>query len=123
MSKCAAITASGTACKGIPIEGSACCYVHDPTTAQERRLNGKRGGKRGGRGRPTAEINAAKTEIRRVIDALENATIETKVGTAMFQGWNLILRSLEAERNIKETEEIAAMVEELWEEREKRRAI
>src|SRR3712207_6265265 len=115
MRKCAAITASGTACKGIPIEGSSYCYVHSPETAEERKAYGRKGGKRGGRGRPSAEIHAAKGEIRRVIDAIEAGDIETKVGTAMFQGWNLILRALDTERNIRETEELAEQVRELWE--------
>jgi hypothetical protein len=123
MAKCAAITAAGTACKGTPITGSSYCYAHDPSTAEERRAYGRKGGKRGGRGRPSTEIQTAKSEIRRVIDAIEAGTIETRVGAVMFQGMNLWLRALEAERNIRETEELAAMVEELWAEREPKRRV
>jgi hypothetical protein len=124
MRKCAAITSSGTACKGIPIEGSQYCYMHDPNTAEIRRRNGVKGGKRGSRGRPSAEVAAAKSEIRRIIDALEEGTIETRVGGVMFQGWNTLLRAIEAERNVVETQELQAMVEELYESHEKgRRAI
>jgi hypothetical protein len=43
MAKCAAITSAGTTCKAIPMSGEVYCYVHHP---------GRKGGKRGGRGRP-----------------------------------------------------------------------
>jgi hypothetical protein len=35
MTKCSGITQAGTACKGIPIEGSQWCYVHHPDHAEE----------------------------------------------------------------------------------------
>ena len=56
MAKCTGITQAGTACKGIPIQGSDYCYAHDPTHADERRRHGSKGGKRGGRGRPVSEL-------------------------------------------------------------------
>ena len=56
MAKCAGITQAGAACKGIPIEGSDYCYAHHPDYADDRRRNGARGGKRGGRGRPVSEL-------------------------------------------------------------------
>jgi hypothetical protein len=51
--KCSGITQAGTACKGIPIEGSQWCYAHHPDRTEERRRHGSKGGKRGGRGRPS----------------------------------------------------------------------
>ena len=56
MDKCLGITRGGTACKGVPIEGSQWCYVHHPDHAEERRRHGAKGGKRGGRGRPSSEL-------------------------------------------------------------------
>jgi hypothetical protein len=56
LATCAGITRAGTACKGIPIEGSTYCYVHHPDHSEERRRHGSKGGKRGGRGRPVAEL-------------------------------------------------------------------
>jgi len=121
MQGCSAIKKSGERCKGIPIHGAQWCVAHHPDYDEPRKRGGSKGGKRGGRGRPNAEIRVAKGEIRRVINAIEAGDIETKVGATMFQGMNLWLRALEAERSIKETEELAAMVEELWEDREKKR--
>jgi hypothetical protein len=56
MPKCAGITLAGGACKGTPVDASGWCYVHHPDHAEERRRHGSRGGKRGGRGRPTSEL-------------------------------------------------------------------
>ena len=56
MAKCSGITQAGTACKGIPIDGSDYCYVHHPERIEERRRHGSKGGKRGGRGRPSVEL-------------------------------------------------------------------
>ena len=56
MAKCSGITQVGTACRGIPIEGSSHCYVHHPDHAEQRRRHGSKGGKRGGRGRPSTEL-------------------------------------------------------------------
>jgi hypothetical protein len=56
MAKCAGITLAGGSCRGTPIDASSWCYVHHPDHAEERRRHGSRGGKRGGRGRPTSEL-------------------------------------------------------------------
>ena len=55
MTKCSGITQAGTACKGIPIEGSQWCHAHHPTVLTNA-AHGSKGGKRGGRGRPVAEL-------------------------------------------------------------------
>jgi hypothetical protein len=117
MDACTAIKGNGERCRGIPIHGTQWCVAHHPQYDAARKQGGVKGGKRGGRGRPSTEIHMAKSEIRRVIDAIEAGDIETRKAAVMFQGWNLILRALETERNIKETEELAAMVEQLWEQR------
>src|SRR5918996_696617 len=62
MTKCSGITQADTACKGIPIDGSQWCYVHHPDYAEVRRRHGSKGGKRGGRGRPVAELASLRDE-------------------------------------------------------------
>ena len=68
MAKCAGITQAGTACKGIPIEGSDYCYVHHPDYAEERRRHGSKGGKRGGRGRPVSELARLQARFEELAD-------------------------------------------------------
>ena len=43
MTRCNAITAAGTACKGTPIPGESYCYVHHPDTLEARKQAGSRG--------------------------------------------------------------------------------
>jgi hypothetical protein len=121
MGKCTAITRGGDRCKGVATDERGFCYMHHPDFANDRARAAKKGGKRGGRGRPSMEIQDVKSEVRRIIKALEDGTIDTKVGNAIFQGWSLMVRTLETERSIKETDELSAMVEQLWEEREHQR--
>jgi hypothetical protein len=54
-----------------------------------------------------------KREIRRVIEAVDCGQTERGVGAVLFQGFNVLLKALETERRIKETEEIEARLEEL----------
>jgi hypothetical protein len=74
--KCAAITQTGTACKGIPIEGSSYCYAHHPDHAEERRRHGSRGGKRGGRGRPVAELTRLQRRFEELAEQVLSGEVE-----------------------------------------------
>ena len=56
MTKCTAITRGGERCKGIAIDTSDYCYAHHPDHADDRKRAARKGGKRGGRGRPVAEL-------------------------------------------------------------------
>jgi hypothetical protein len=121
MGKCAAIKANGERCRLDARPGSDYCYNHSPEFAEQRRRHGRKGGKRGGRGRPLGEVQTVKAELKRIIDAIEKGAIDTRVGNAMFNGWNLVLRSLESERAWIETTELQQQVDELWQEREQER--
>jgi hypothetical protein len=76
LAKCAAITQAGTACKGIPIEGSTYCYVHHPDHAEERRRHGSRGGKRGGRGRPVSELARLQRRFEELAEQVLSGEVE-----------------------------------------------
>ena len=75
MRKCAGITQAGTACKGTPIDGSQWCYVHHPAHAEERRKNGSKGGKRGGRGRPVSELARLGRRLEELADKVLNGEV------------------------------------------------
>jgi hypothetical protein len=116
LAKCAGITQAGTACKGIPIEGSTYCYVHHPDHAEERRRHGSRGGKRGGRGRPVAELAALRAEnaeIRRRL--LEDGVDKLSPGVAAVavQSINTDIRAVGAALRAREQEELVERLEAL----------
>ena len=113
MAKCSGITQAGTACKGIPIDGSAWCYVHDPDYTEERRRHGARGGKRGGRGRPQAELNDIKDRIRTMVGDVRNGTMDRGDAAVCGQLYNTLIRAVSVELRVREQQEIEARLEEL----------
>ena len=116
MAKCSGITRAGTACKGIPIEGSQWCYVHHPDHAQERRRHGARGGKRGGRGRPVAELAALRSENaeirRRLLEGGEEG-LAPNVAAVAIQSLNTDIRAVVAALKAREQEELEGRLEAL----------
>jgi hypothetical protein len=113
LAKCSGITQAGTACRGIPIEGSQWCYVHHPDRTEERRRHGSKGGKRGGRGRPQHETEAIKVLLEDLTERVLSGELPTGPAAVANQLVNTRLRAIETERKIKETDELEARIETL----------
>ena len=113
MAKCSGTTQAGTACKGIPIDGSAWCYVHDPDHAEERRRHGSRGGKRGGRGRPQAELANIKDRLRVMVEDVRNGTMDRADAAVCGQLYNTLLRAITVELKVAEQKDILERMDEL----------
>ena len=115
MAKCSGITRAGTACKGIPIGGSQWCYVHHPDRTDERRRYGSKGGKRGGRGRPIAELGTLRDENSDIRRRLLEGELLPNVAAVAVQSINTDIRAVGATLKAREQEELAREVEELRE--------
>ena len=115
MTKCSGITQAGTACKGIPIEGSQWCYVHHPDHAEERRRHGSKGGKRGGRGRPQAELSDIKRRLSDLADDVLEGRQDKAVAAVASQVLNVLLRAISVETKLKEQFELVERLESLEE--------
>ena len=113
MAKCSGITQAGTACKGIPIGGSSYCYVHHPDYADERRRHGSKGGKRGGRGRPQAELTNIKERLSDLADDVLEGRQDRGVAAVVSQVLNVYLRAVSVELKVKEQLELLERVEEV----------
>ena len=113
MAKCAGITQAGTACKGIPIDASQWCYVHHPDNTAERRRHGSRGGKRGGRGRPVAELGALRVENASIRQQLLAGALQPGVAAVAIQSINTDIRAVSAALKAREQEELEGRLEEL----------
>jgi hypothetical protein len=111
--KCSGITQAGSTCKGIPIDGSQWCYVHHPDRAEERRRHGSKGGKRGGRGRPVAELGALREENADIRRRLLEGELPPNVAAVAVQSINTDIRAVGATLKAREQEEIATRLEEL----------
>ena len=108
--RCTAITKGGSRCKLDATCGSY-CWGHAPENAQARKARARRGGKARGGG----EMAEVKREVRRVIDGVISERLERGVGAVAFQGFNTLLKTIEAERRIRETEELERRIAQLEE--------
>lgn len=109
MARCATIKANGQRCGAQAMTGYDQCYVHAPEMAEKRKKTNSKGGKRGGRGRSgPAEIHEVRGQIRTVIAGVLNGQIPRGTGAVLFQGFGVLLKAIEIERKIKETEELEA---------------
>jgi hypothetical protein len=118
MTKCSGITQAGTACKGIPIEGSQWCYVHHPDHAEERRRHGSKGGKRGGRGRPSVELARLQGRFEELADKVLSGEVERSVGAVVGQLLNGARACARDGLAAREQEELVARLTALEEELE-----
>jgi hypothetical protein len=113
MAKCSAITQAGTACKGIPIEGSQYCYAHHPDTEGQRRMHGSKGGKTGGRGRPQAEVGDIKRRLSDLADDVLEGEVDKGVAAVASQVLNVYLRAVSVELKVREQLELIERLEAL----------
>jgi len=115
LAKCSGITQAGTACKGIPIDGSQWCYVHHPDHAEERRRHGSKGGRRGGRGRPVAELGSLRDENADIRRRLLEGELLPNVAAVAVQSINTDIRAVGAALRAREQEELVERLEALEE--------
>ena len=121
MVKCSGITQAGTACKGIPIYGSDYSYVHHPGRIEERRRHGSKGGKRGGRGRPIAELGALRDENAQIRRRLLEGELLPNVAAVAVQSINTDIRAVGAVLKAREQEEFVERLEGIEEALEQRK--
>jgi hypothetical protein len=115
LAKCSGITQAGTACKGIPIEGSEYCYVHHPDYTEERKRHGARGGKRGGRGRPSVELARLQARFEDLAEKVLAGDIERGIGAVAGQLLNGARACMRDGLAAREQEELVARLEALEE--------
>jgi hypothetical protein len=121
LSRCTAIKASGERCKGRAIEGSEWCWNHNPAHADERRRHGSKGGKRGGRGRPQAELTDIKHRLSDLATDVLSGRQEKGVAAVASQVLNVYLRAVSVELKLREQLELTERLEALEEALEQRK--
>ena len=113
MAACSGITQRGTACKGTPIDGSGFCFVHHPDHVEERRRYGSKGGKRGGRGRPQAELGGIKARLLTLADDVLQGRVDRGDAVAVGQLLNTVIRAVSVELRVREQQDLIQRLEEL----------
>ena len=116
--RCDAIAGSGGRCRGVAIDSSGLCHAHHPDRAEARSRAASKGGRRGGHGRAgsgTKELSEIKGEIRDAIRDVRAERVERGIGAVVFQGYNTLIRALDAERRQHEQEVLEARLDEIEE--------
>lgn len=108
MAKCSATRADNRPCQGDAIPPSAYCWAHDPAHSAARQRNARQGGKAGGKGRPATEIHTIKDELRGLIEQVKSNEIPRADAITINLLLNTLLRTIELDRKLKETEELEA---------------
>jgi seryl-tRNA synthetase len=107
--QCSFIKASGERCRGTATGPQGLCFAHDPANADKRR----RTASRGGRGKANREIVSLKEEIKSVIADVRAGDLDRNDAAVMIQGYRALKDFIALERQVKETDELAAEIEEL----------
>jgi hypothetical protein len=115
MVRCSAITKAGGACKSTPLPGSSFCFAHDPDHAEERKRFGSKGGRRGGRGRPSTELARLQATFEELADKVLSGEVERGVGAVAGQLLNGARACVRDSLAAKEQEELIARMEALEE--------
>ena len=106
---CRATKADGEPCT-LPANGKqGFCWAHDPARAEQRRRRASRGGK----AKANRELVILKEEIKKVIADVRVGELDRNDAGVMIQGYRTLRDYIALERQIKETDELAAEIEEL----------
>ena len=115
MAICSGIRADGGRCRAQAMRNSEWCIGHDPHRAEERRRNASRGGKRGGRGRPQAELSDVKRRLSDLVDDVLEGRKDRGDAAVAGQLLNTYIRAVGVELKVREQQEIVERLEELEE--------
>src|SRR5215211_8800624 len=115
MALCSGIRADGGRCKAQAIADSQWCFNHHPDYEEARRRRASRGGKRGGRGRPIAELTDIKRRLSELADDVLEGRQDKGVAAVASQVLNVYLRAVSVELKAREQLELVERLEALEE--------
>jgi hypothetical protein len=107
--QCSFIKASGERCRGVATGQHGVCWAHDPKNAERRR----RTASRGGRAKGNREVAGLKEEIKTVIADVKAGDLDRNDAAVMIQGYRALKDFIALERQVRETDELAAEIDEL----------
>jgi hypothetical protein len=109
MGVCRATKANGEPCT-LPANGlNGFCWAHAPENAEKRR----RAASRAARSKGNKEVSILKEEIKDVISEVKAGDLDRNDAAVMIQAYRALKDFIALERQVKETDELAAEIEEL----------
>ena len=121
MSVCSGIRADGGRCQAQAMRNSEWCINHHPDRAEVRRRRASKGGKRGGRGHPIAELGSLRDENADIRRRLLEGELLPNVAAVAVQSINTDIRAVGAALRAREQEELVERLEALEEALEQRK--
>src|SRR5918995_6330741 len=115
MALCAGIKADGGRCGAQAMRNSQWCINHDPDKVEVRRRRASKGGKRGGRGRPQAELARLQARFEDLAEKVLSGEVERGVGAVVGQLLNGARACLRDALAAREQEELIGRLEALEE--------
>jgi hypothetical protein len=115
MARCSGIRADGGRCGAQAIRSTEFCVNHHPDYEDARRRRNYKGGKRGGRGRPTSELARLASRFEELADKVLSGEVERGVGAVAGQLLNGARACVRDGLTAREQEELIARLEALEE--------
>jgi hypothetical protein len=109
MSTCAGITQAGRRCTLPAQASSGMCWLHDPARQDERHRHASRAA----RSKGNREVATLKDEIKAVIADVRAGELDRNDAAVMIQAYRALKDFIALERQVRETDELAAEIEEL----------
>ena len=115
MARCAAIKPNGERCKVDAIADAEWCWSHHPDYEQARHRRASKGGKRGGRGRPQADLAQVKARLDELVEDVLEGRTDRSDAAVVGQLLNTYIRAISVELKAREQEELIERLEALEE--------
>jgi hypothetical protein len=106
---CRATKANGEPCTLSANSPDGVCWAHSPQNAEKRR----RAASRAARSKGNREVTLLKEEIKAVIADVRAGGLDRNDAAVMIQAYRALKDFIALERQVKETDELAAEIEEL----------
>jgi hypothetical protein len=95
------------------MRNSEWCIGHDPDQAEARRSRASKGGKRGGRGRPSSELARLQRRFEELADKVLEGSVDRAAGAVAGQLLNGARACVRDGLTAREQEELVERMEEL----------
>jgi radical SAM superfamily enzyme YgiQ (UPF0313 family) len=113
MARCSGIRADGGRCGAQAIRSSEYCVNHHPDYEDTRRRRNSKGGRSGGRGRPTSELARLASRFEELADKVLSGEVERGLGAVAGQLLNGARACVRDGLAAREQEELVARLEAL----------
>jgi hypothetical protein len=121
MARCSGIKADGGRCGAQAIRSSEFCVNHHPDYEDTRRRRNSKGGKRGGRGRPAAELARLQRRFEELAEQVLSGEVERARGAVAGQLLNGARACVRDALTAREQEELVERMEALEQALEQRK--